>query len=253
MGKWLEAPEGRRARPSPISHRGAPGVPSFRDRRARCPRRAPRRSQHVRAGVTSFFEWAWTSVTGTLWGFLAFLILIYVIPYGLALAAIGTQATSGGDFALLGFVALFAIAFASGQPAPTPLMGTSALLLAGFLGASFGPISLAALAGAAATLGLVVSYGAGATGIGRLLIDRFATRDSVQQAVDRAFEVIREHGIKATFVLAVVPTPIHAWSAVAGGASGLLFVRFMVAAFAGSMIRFAIAALIGNGIEQLLS
>lgn len=190
MGKWLEAPEGRRARPSHISHRGAPGVPSFRDRRARCPRRAPRRSQHVPAGVTSFFEWAWTSVTGTLWGFLAFLILIYVIPYGLALAAIGAQATSGGDFALLGFAALFAIAFASGQPAPTPLMGTSALLLAGFLGASFGPISVAALAGAAATLGLLVSYGAGATGIGRLLIDRFATRDSVQQAVDRAFEVI---------------------------------------------------------------
>jgi membrane protein DedA with SNARE-associated domain len=187
------------------------------------------------------------------WGFLAFLTLIYVIPYGLALAAFGTQARSAGDFMLLGFVALFAVAFASGQPAPTPLMGTSAIFLAGFLGASFSPVAVAAVAGGAATIGLVVSYGAGATGVGRLLIDRFATRPSVQETVDRAFDVIRKHGIKATFALAIVPTPIHAWSAVAGGASSLLFLRFVVAAFVGSFIRFIIAALIGTGIEQLLS
>ena len=210
-------------------------------------------AQQVPGGVTHFFEWAWKTVTGTAWGFIAFLVLIYVIPYGLALAAFGTQATSGGDFAVLAYVALFAVGFASGQPAPTPLMGTSAMILAGFLGANFDPISVSALAGGAATLGLTVSYGAGATGIGRLLIDRFATRDSVRQAVDRAFEVIREHGVKATFGLAIVPTPIHAWSAVAGGASGLLFVRFVVAAFFGSVIRYAIVAWIGTGIEQLLS
>jgi len=210
-------------------------------------------SQHVPAGVTKFFDWAWETVTGTAWGLIAFLVLIYVIPYGLAIAAFGTQAKSAGDFAVLGFVALFAVAFASGQPSPTPLMGTSALLLAGFLGASFSPIAVATVAGAAATIGLVVSYGAGATGIGRLLIDRFATRPSVEEAVDRAFEVIRRHGIKATFVLAIVPTPIHAWSAVAGGASGLLFLRFVVAALVGSFIRFLVAALIGTGIEQLLS
>ncbi|MFW2382960.1 MAG: VTT domain-containing protein [Acidimicrobiales bacterium] len=211
------------------------------------------RSQQVPPAITRVFEWAWETVTGTLWGFILFLILIYAIPYGLALTAIGTQARSAEDFAVLGFVALFAVAFASGQPAPTPAMGTSALLLAGFLGASFGPLGVAALAGGAATLGLVVSYGAGATGIGRLLIDRFATRENVEQAVDRSFKVIHEHGIKATFVLAIVPTPIHAWSAVAGGASNLLFVRFVLAAFTGSMIRFGIAALVGNGIEQLLS
>jgi len=210
-------------------------------------------AQHVPAGVNRFFEWAWRTVTGTVWGFIAFLVVIHVVPYGLGLAAIGTQARSAGDFAVLGFVSLFAVAFASGQPAPTPLMGTSALLPAGFLGASFGPTAVAVIAGAAATLGLVVVYGAGATGIGRLLIDRFATRESVEQAVDRALEIVHEHGVKASFVLAIVPTPIHAWSAVAGGASSLLFVRFLVAALIGSIIRFAVAALIGNGIEQLLS
>lgn len=210
-------------------------------------------SQHVPAGVTRFFEWARNSVTGTFVGLVAFLVLICLIPDGLAIAAFGTQATSGGVFAVLAYVALFAVAFASGQPAPTPLMGTSAMILAGSLGANFDPISASTIAGAAATLGLTVSYGAGATGIGRLLIDRFATRESVEQAVDRSFEVVREHGIKATFGLATVPTPIHAWSAVAGGASGLLLVRFVVAAFFGSVIRYAIAASIGTGIEQLLS
>lgn len=217
------------------------------------PRGLQGHSQRVPGGITRFFEWAWSAVTGSLWGLIGFVVLIYVIPYGLALAAFGTQATSGGDFAVLAYVALVAVAFASGQPAPTPLMGTSAMILAGFLGANFDPISVSLLAGGAATVGLTVSYGAGATGIGRLLIDKFATRESVEKAVDRSFEVIREHGVKATFGLAIVPTPIHAWSAVAGGASGLLFVRFVIAALLGSVIRYAIAALIGTGIEQLLT
>ncbi|MGI9624838.1 MAG: VTT domain-containing protein [Acidimicrobiales bacterium] len=199
------------------------------------------------------FAWTWTSVTGTKIGFAVFVLLIYVLPYGLGLVAIGSQISSGGDFVLLAFAALVASTFASGQPAPTPTMGTLSMILTGFLGAYFDPLVVTAMATAAGTVGLVVSYGAGAAGIGRLIFERMQNRPAVVSAVERAFKVTRDHGPWAILVLTFVPNPAYAWSSVAMGASKAPFGRYLLAAVVGSAARFAILAFLGAGIENAVN
>ena len=109
---------------------------------------------HVPSWLAPVFEGLWSWVTGTKVGFVAFVAITYVIPYGFGILAIVSQIKSGGDFALLASVALVASTFASAQPAPTPAMGTLSMLLAGFMGAHFDPVTVGLAAGIVGTLGL---------------------------------------------------------------------------------------------------
>lgn len=210
-------------------------------------------SEHLPQWLDRAFEWTWSRATGTKTGFVVFVIVIYVIPYGLGLVAVGGQVKSGGDFAVLGLAALIASTFASAQPSPTPAMGTLAMVLAGFMGAYFDPVVVGFVAGAAGTTGLVVSYGIGAAGIGRLLIARMEGRPAVISVIEGAFDVTRRHGPWAILVLAFVPNPFYAWSSVAAGASKTPFGGYFLAAATGSVARFILIAFLGTGIERLLS
>ena len=198
------------------------------------------------------FAWTWAAVTGSKIGFATFVVVIYVLPYGLGLIALGTQINAGGEFVVLAFAALWASTFASGQPAPTPTMGTLSMVLTGFLGAYFDPLTVAVVATVSGTIGLVVSYGAGAAGIGRLIFERMQDRPTVVAAVERAFSVTRDHGAWAILVLTFVPNPAYAWSSVAMGASKARFVPYIAAAVVGSGARFAALAFLGAGIENAL-
>lgn len=205
------------------------------------------------AFVRRVFRWTWSAASGTRAGMVAFALLVYIVPYGLGLAAITVQARSAGAMLALAFAALIATTFASAQPAPTPGLGTISLVLAGLMGASFEPIVVGVAAGAAGTVGLLTSYGVGATGVGQLLVQRLKRRPAVTQAVGRAFAVIRRRGAWAILVLAVVPNPLYAWSSVAAGASRMPFLGYVAAAACGSFARFIAVAHLGNGIERLLS
>lgn len=194
------------------------------------------------------FAWTWKWATTSKVGFTVMVLLIYVIPYGLAVLAIGTQIRSGGEFEVFAFAALAASTFASAQPAPTPAMGTLSMVLIGFLGAYFDPLVVTAVATVAATIGLVLSYGAGEAGIGRLIFERMKDRPAVVAAVGKAFQVTRAHGAWAILVLTFVPNPAYAWSSVAMGASKAPFGRYLIAAITGSAARFAILAYVGTAI-----
>ncbi|MGI9643027.1 MAG: VTT domain-containing protein [Acidimicrobiia bacterium] len=198
------------------------------------------------------FAWTWAAVTGSKIGFTVFVFVIYVLPYGLGLLAVTTQIRAGGDFVVLAFAALVASTFASAQPAPTPTMGTLSMILIGFLGAYFDPTTVTAIATIAGVVGLIVSYGAGAAGIGRLIFERMQDRPAVVAAVERAFSVTREHGAWAILVLTFVPNPAYAWSSVAMGASRARFAPYIAAAVVGSGARFAALAFLGAGIQNAL-
>ena len=210
-------------------------------------------SEHVPPWLGRFFEVTWSWVTNTKLGLAVFVAAIYVMPYGLGLLAVGSQIRAGGDFAVLASLALVASTFASAQPAPTPAMGTLSLVLVGFMGAYFDPLAVGVLAGAAATVGLVTSYGVGATGVGRLLIARLGNRPAIASTIERAFEVTRRYGPWAVLMFAFVPNPLYAWSSVAAGASKTKFGRYFAAAATGSFTRFILVALLGKGIEKILS
>lgn len=203
--------------------------------------------------LSAVFERLWSWITGTKVGVAVFIAITYVIPYGLAALAIVTQIKSGGEFALLAASALVASTFASAQPAPTPAMGTLSMVLAGFMGAYFDPLIVGAAAGAVGTFGLVVSYGVGATGIGRLLFARLQGRPVVLNAIRRAFDAIKRFGAWAILVLSFVPNPLYAWSSVAAGTSRVRFGGFLIAAGVGNVARFTMVAFIGVGIEKILS
>ena len=210
-------------------------------------------SDHLPQWLDRAFEWSWSRATGTKTGIVVFIIAIYVIPYGLGLAAVGSQMKSGGDFAVLGFGALIASTFASAQPAPTPAMGTLAMVLTGFMGAYFDPLVVGLVAGAAGTIGLVVSYGIGATGIGGLLFARMEGRPAAISVIQRAFDVTRRYGPWAILLLAFVPNPLYAWSSVAAGASKTRFGGYFLAAATGSIARFVLIAFLGTAIERLVT
>ncbi len=154
---------------------------------------------------------------------------------------------------MLATVGLVASTYASAQPAPTPTMGTLSMILTGFMGAYFDPLAVGLLAGGVGTLGLVTSYGVGATGVGRLLLDRVDDKPAIKTAIEKAFEVTKRYGASAILVLALIPTPIYAWSSVAAGTSGIRFRNYVLAALTGSVVRFVAIAFVGVGIEKLLS
>ena len=210
-------------------------------------------SEHVPAWLGRFFETTWSWVTKSKLGLTVFVALIYVIPYGLGLLAVGSQVRAGGDFAVLAFAALVASTFASAQPAPTPAMGTLSLVLVGFMGAYFDPLVVGVVAGTVATIGLVTSYGVGATGVGRLLFARMGHRPAVANTIERAFDVTRRYGPWAILLFAFIPNPLYAWSSVAGGASKTKFGSYLAAAATGSFARFVLVAFLGKGIEQILN
>jgi uncharacterized membrane protein YdjX (TVP38/TMEM64 family) len=203
--------------------------------------------------IASAFNWLWSKSTGTGLGFAAFVFLVYVVPYGLVLAALGTQISSRGDFIVLAFAALIAATFASAQPAPTPLMGTLSLVLVGIMGSAFDPLAVGLTAGVVATLGLLMSFGVGAAGIGALLVKRMEGRPGAMRMIDRAFSIIRRQGTWAILVLSFIPSAIYAWSSVAAGASRTPFRSYLGAAATGSIARFILVAGIGVAVAKLLA
>lgn len=132
------------------------------------------------------------------------------------------------------------------------MMGTLSMVLTGYLGAYFDPLTVAAIATVSGTVGLVVSYGAGAAGVGRLIFERMQDHPAVVTAVERAFSVTRNYGAWAILVLTLVPNPAYAWSSVAMGASRARFATYLLAAVVGSGARFALLAFLGAGIENAL-
>lgn len=202
--------------------------------------------------VARTFDWLWAAITGSKLGAGAFVLLVYVLPYGLVIAAFTAQIRSFGDFAVLGYAALAAAAFVGAQPAPTPGMGTAALILAGVMGAAGEPVLAGLLAAAAQTLGLAVGYGAGAAGLGPALTARLGKRESAARAIESAQDVIRRRGATAMLFLASIPNPLYAFSAVGAGSAGTPFRRFLATSFIGGAARFLVCAFLGDGIEKLV-
>jgi membrane protein DedA with SNARE-associated domain len=194
------------------------------------------------------FAWTWRAITKTNVGFFTMIALIYVIPYGLAVAAITTQVGADADFLILGYAALIASCFVASQPLPTPGMGTISMVLAGLLGANFDPVVAGFVAATAQTLGLLTSYGAGAAGLAPVITERYGSNSVAAAAITRGTTVIRKHGATAMLVLAAVPNPLYAWASVFAGASGTRFKSFLGASFVGGSARFLVCAFIGEGI-----
>jgi uncharacterized membrane protein YdjX (TVP38/TMEM64 family) len=208
---------------------------------------------HLPPWLARAFSWTWSAATGTRLGAAGFVLLVYVLPYGLVLAALGTQINARGEFEVLAGAALVAATFASAQPAPTPLMGTLSLVLVGIMGSAFDPVLVGVAAGLVATVGLLTSFGAGAAGIGALLLARLEDRHGARRVVESAFSIIRKRGAWAVLVLSFIPSAIYAWSSVAAGASGMRLGPFLGAAAVGSIARFIVVAAIGIAIVNLFS
>ncbi|MGI9540044.1 MAG: DedA family protein [Miltoncostaeaceae bacterium] len=202
----------------------------------------------VRAACT----WTWSKVTGTTLGFAAFLILIYALPYGLALAAFASQAISWGDFVVLATLALVATTFASSAPAPTPLLGTAAMALVGLLGAGFSPVVIGLAASLAAISGFVLGYAFGLGGVGPLLAARIEARGG-KDPFRRPMAFVGRRGAMAVFLVSAVPTPISSWIPLAAGAANLRFTPFMIANVSGNTIRWCALAFLGAGVARLMS
>jgi membrane protein DedA with SNARE-associated domain len=187
----------------------------------------------------------WEFAFGTWLGLLVLALVVYVGPYGLGSIALSFEVARGGEFALIGFAALVATAYASSLPAPTPLLGTLSLVLAAVLGANFDPISAGVAGGLAQAVGLLTCYFAGLAGLAPTMAGRLSQNRMAAAAIERAGALVRRRGESAEFVLALVPNPLVAYASVFSGAVPMPWMRFVLVVTTGSLGRFLIAAFLG--------
>jgi membrane protein YqaA with SNARE-associated domain len=136
-----------------------------------------------------------------------------------------------GRWGYLGVGAVVFIATAS-VALPIPY-----LLIVARAGTFLDPLTLAVVAGVAATLGELTGYLVGLGGTGLVIRNKW---------YGRAHDWICSYGFWCIVFFACVPNPFFDAVGIAAGALRYSVWRFMLACFLGKFIKFLIAALIGE-------
>jgi membrane protein YqaA with SNARE-associated domain len=138
------------------------------------------------------------------------------------------------QFAVYGYPGVFLISLLGNATIilPAPVDG---IVFA--VGGALNPLAVGIVAGLGAALGEMTGYLAGIGG--RAVIE--------DRAIYRRFESwIRKGGILVIFLLAVIPNPVFDVAGMVAGALKMRVWHFLVAAWAGKSVRFALLALSGQ-------
>jgi uncharacterized membrane protein YdjX (TVP38/TMEM64 family) len=137
-------------------------------------------------------------------------------------------------FQNFGYIGIFLLSILGSA---TIISAAPVFLLAISAGSIFHPLPVAILMSLGSALGEVTAYFIGAGG------EKYIENSKAFKKIDKWME---KRGLWIVFTLAAIPSPVFDLAGIVAGASGIPIKKFLLATWAGRLIRYSILAYLGS-------
>lgn len=166
-------------------------------------------------------------------------ILILVLSLGLGVLAYFLR----NQFIYLKNLGYFGVFIINLVGSATIILPVPALLTTVAAGTFLNPLLVGIFSAMGSTIGELTGYYAGVGGEG--LIKKDKNIEKVQKWMDK-------YGLWVVFVLAAIPNPLFDIAGIISGASRIPIHKYLIAVFAGKLIKFILLAYVGFGFLKVL-
>jgi len=143
--------------------------------------------------------------------------------------------------AAYGYVGLFLLNLAASATVILPVPGLALAFVAG--GSSLSPLLVGLAVGSGSALGELTGYLAGSSG--RVVIENRPRYVQIRRWMER-------HGLWVIFILALIPNPAFDLAGMVSGVLRIPVVRFLLACWAGKVVKSTLVAYAGLGMVNVL-
>lgn len=176
-------------------------------------------------------------------------ILILVISLGIGILAFFFR-TQISHLQNLGYLGVFAANLIGSATIFLPIPAFAATVAAG---AFLNPLLIGFFSALGSSVGELTGYFAGVGGEDLIKKDKQSLPNELGKNIIRVEKWMDKYGLWVVFVLAAIPNPLFDLAGIISGASGIPIRKYLIAVFAGKLIKFTILAYTGFGLFKIFN